>query len=310
MNRNIFFIAAILIFSCTLFTGCFTGVESTKVISDKDVRRIVDSESQEEKEANSLAIPVDSFANWRMGKSFYVCDDNASLIFAPSTAYDADTLHLKGTVLRYVARELGSVLDNRETVNVVFTDGRNRYTYPTGRTIDEIKRGYTIPFLIDMDEVSYVNNKLRGSRCYIKTSIWYDENGHMTSGRKYVEVRIDSVMPGNKVFPIKVLFTDVASSRSAMVWMTTGGTVMKNRSFDALFSFTDIRRRYPLIEDDVWQCIVEGKVKAGMTKDEVRLSLGNPTTVSQRPTHEGIKEVWIYSDGKYLYFDDGLLMER
>lgn len=310
MYKNIIFIITALTASSALLTGCFTGVESTKVISDKDVRRLVDNESQEEIEANSLAIPVDSFANWRKGKCFYVCDDNASLIFAPNALYDADTLHLKGSVLRYAGREFGSVLDNRQTVNVVFTDGRNDYTYPTGKTSDEIKSGYTIPFLIDMDEVNYVNDKLRGSKCYIKTSIWYDEDGQMITGRKYVEVHIDSVKPGNKVFPIKVIFTDVAASRTAMVWMTTGGTVMKNRSFDALFSFTDIRKLYPSIEDDVWQCIVAGKVKAGMTKEEVRLSLGAPASVSQRPTHEGIKEVWLYPNGKYLYFDDGLLTER
>ena len=293
-----------------MMSSCFTGVESTKKITDKDVKKVVEVLTQEEVEANTLAIPTDSFACWNRGKQFYVCDNNARLIFAPSAAYNADTLNMKGKILAYDGYHLGSVLDNRNTVNIEFTDGKNKYVYSTDKTIGEIKSGYTIPFLIDMDVVRFVASKLEQRTCYIKTPIWYDLNEEMTAGRKFVEVRIDSVLPGNKVFPLKVMFTDIEARRKAMLWMTAGGTVLKNRSFDALFSLTDLRKRYPDIESDVWQCIVAGKVKARMTKDEVRLSLGNPSSINQRPTYEGVREYWYYPDGRYLYFEDGLLVER
>ncbi|MGM9804278.1 MAG: hypothetical protein ACI308_08895 [Muribaculaceae bacterium] len=295
---------------CVFMSGCFTGVEGTKAITDKDVRKVVSGLSQEEIEANSLSIPADSFASWQPGKRFYVCDDNARLIFRPSEKYDADTLRLKGRILRYVDYYLGSVLDNRNAVNINFTDGNNIYTYATDKTIDALKSGYSIPFLIDLDAVDYVNEQLQGRQCYVKTPIWYDFDGEMVEGRKFVKVAIDSVLPGNKVFPIKVLFTDVEKDRRAMLWMTTGGTVMKNRSFDALFSLSDLRKRYPEISDETWQCIVDGRVKGGMTKDEVRLSLGAPASINQRATYEGIREYWYYSDGRYFYFEDGLLVER
>ena len=293
-----------------MMSSCFTGVESTKKITDKDVKKVVEVLTQEEVEANTLAIPTDSFACWNRGKQFYVCDNNARLIFAPSAAYNADTLNMKGKILAYDGYHLGSVLDNRNTVNIEFTDGKNKYVYSTDKTIGEIKSGYTIPFLIDMDVVRFVASKLEQRTCYIKTPIWYDLNEEMTAGRKFVEVRIDSVLPGNKVFPLKVMFTDIEARRKAMLWMTAGGTVLKNRSFDALFSLTDLRKRYTDIESDVWQCIVAGKVKTGMTKDEVRLSLGNPSSINQRPTYEGVREYWYYPDGRYLYFEDGLLVER
>ena len=293
-----------------MMSSCFTGVESTKKITDKDVKKVVEVLTQEEVEANTLAIPTDSFACWNRGKQFYVCDNNARLIFAPSAAYNADTLNMKGKILAYDGYHLGSVLDNRNTVNIEFTDGKNKYVYSTDKTIGEIKSGYTIPFLIDMDVVRFVASKLEQRTCYIKTPIWYDLNEEMTAGRKFVGVRIDSVLPGNKVFPLKVMFTDIEARRKAMLWMTAGGTVLKNRSFDALFSLTDLRKRFPDIESDVWQCIVAGKVKTGMTKDEVRLSLGNPSSINQRPTYEGVREYWYYPDGRYLYFEDGLLVER
>ena len=293
-----------------MMSSCFTGVESTKKITDKDVKKVVEVLTQEEVEANTLAIPTDSFACWNRGKQFYVCDNNARLIFAPSAAYNADTLNMKGKILAYDGYHLGSVLDNRNTVNIEFTDGKNKYVYSTDKTIGEIKSGYTIPFLIDMDVVRFVASKLEQRTCYIKTPIWYDLNEEMTAGRKFVGVRIDSVLPGNKVFPLKVMFTDIEARRKAMLWMTAGGTVLKNRSFDALFSLTDLRKRFPDIESDVWQCIVAGKVKTGMTKNEVRLSLGNPSSINQRPTYEGVREYWYYPDGRYLYFEDGLLVER
>lgn len=308
-NKRFHIFSGLMVLLLTM-SGCFTGIESTKKITDKDVKKAVEGLSREEIEANTLAIPTDSFAGWKVGKQFYVCDDNARLIFAPSDAYNADTLRLKGKLLSYSGYHLGSVLDNRSTVNIEFADERNKYVYSTDKTIDEIRSGYSIPFLIDMDVVSFVSKKLEGRTCYIKTPIWYGLDEQMTSGRKFVEVHIDSVLPGNKVFPIKVLFTDVAANRRAMLWMTTGGTVLKNRSFDALFSLTNPRSRYPDISNDVWDCIVAGKVKTGMTKDEVRLSLGNPASINQRPTYEGVREYWYYSDGTYLYFEDGLLTER
>ena len=84
-----------------LLTSCFTGVEGTKKITQKDVDKVVKELTDEEVKANSLAVPVDSFANWQAGKRFYVSDDNAKLIFANSDSYNADTLHLKGRELTY-----------------------------------------------------------------------------------------------------------------------------------------------------------------------------------------------------------------
>ena len=186
-----------------LLTSCFTGVEGTKKITQKDVDKVVKELTDEEVKANSLAVPVDSFANWQAGKRFYVSDDNAKLIFANSDSYNADTLHLKGRELTYSGYYLGSVLDNRATVNVKFTDGVNTYVYVTDKTVQEIRPDYTIPFLIDMDVVEYINRQLCGKDCYVKTSIWYGEDERMIAGRKYVKVHIDDVKPGNKVFPIK-----------------------------------------------------------------------------------------------------------
>ena len=128
-----------LVMLLMFLSSCFTGVESTKKITDKDVKKVVEGLTQEELEANTLSIPTDSFANWKTGKQFFVCDNNARLIFKPTGTYDIDTLNLKGCLLSYVGYHLGSVLDNRNTVNIEFSDGRNKLVYSTDKTIDEIK---------------------------------------------------------------------------------------------------------------------------------------------------------------------------
>ena len=46
-----------------------------------------------------------------------------------------------------------------------------------------------------------------------------------------------------------------------------------------------------------------------MTREECRLALGAPTTLRRIPTYGGMRENWQYSDGVYLYFDDGYLTQ-
>lgn len=60
--------------------------------------------------------------------------------------------------------------------------------------------------------------------------------------------------------------------------------------------------------DDVWKAIKSGKTFQGMTMEQVRLSLGSPVDVSRTTVGSRTHEQWVYGDGNYLYFDDGVLM--
>ncbi|MDE6400707.1 MAG: hypothetical protein K2L68_07600, partial [Muribaculaceae bacterium] len=61
------------------------------------------------------------------------------------------------------------------------------------------------------------------------------------------------------------------------------------------------------IEDDVWQLICSSKVRTGMTKDECRLALGNPKEVDSGHDYTQTLDLWHYSDGAVLWFEDGIL---
>lgn len=52
---------------------------------------------------------------------------------------------------------------------------------------------------------------------------------------------------------------------------------------------------------------MRGQVAEGMTKEECTLSLGAPQSVDRVPTHGGLLERWVYDNGVYLVFADGIL---
>ena len=295
-----------------LFTSCFTGIENTKKITDKDVAKVAQKQNSAgavQSVYNDVTVPA--FPDWSEGQHFYVVDDNVRRLFQPSSDYDLDTLQLNGRILRYAGYTEGNVLDNEPSVNICFTDGTHTYIYPTKRTISEINRSempLRVPFMVDEALVLTYSSLLVGNEFYLRTSIWYDEQGEMVPGRKYIKVKILGVYPGDKVFPLRVKF-ETFDGEQAFLYMSTKQSSIQNRLFDNLFTTTNPRDAYPWISDEHWQCIISGTLVLDMTKEECRLSLGNPNTIQERPTNDGLQEYWFYTDGMYLVFFDGILKQ-
>lgn len=287
--------------------SCFTGVENTPKITDKDVSRTI-SELERRQPSMSLTARPDSLLAWKQGKKFFVTDNQARLIFATSSSYDIDSINLTGKQLSYTGYEQSLGLDNRQVVTINFTDGTNVYSYRTGKTIDEFTSSFSIPLLVDMDMVIDVASSLEGKEVYIKTSIWYNlEKEHMFKGRQFIKVRITKVAPGNKILPLKVVFRPVDDNQEAFVWMSIGKSTISNRDYDSMFSSRDIHLNYPDITDEHWALIVNGDVTIDMTKEECRLAKGAPKTINRMPNQSDIREYWYYDGGSYLQFVDGLL---
>lgn len=303
--------AAVVAACCLSLLSCGTGIEVTERVTDKDVSRVID-------EVNSRQAPVtidayvDSLPAWQPGKRFWVADNQVRLLFAHNQNDITDTVNLAGREFRYVGYETGSIYDNRNTVNIIFKDALSgkTYVYRTDKTINDFRPGFSIPMLIDMDVVDHIAHQVAGNDYYVKTSIWYDRlTEQMRDGRHFIKVHIDSVMPGNAVMPLRVLFTTDDTHERAMVWMSVSGSAMRGRDFDALFTASDPHLAYPLIGDVNWSHITRGEVVVGMTKEECRLSLGSPKRINENPDQGGMREYWYYDGGSYLYFVDGLLSQ-
>lgn len=53
--------------------------------------------------------------------------------------------------------------------------------------------------------------------------------------------------------------------------------------------------------------ILSGKVVVGMTREQCRESWGSPNRVNKTTTAYTLREQWVYSSSRYLYFENGVL---
>ena len=124
--------------------------------------------------------------------------------------------------------------------------------------------------------------------------------------KKYVEVTVSDVKPGSIAFPLKVCFVD-ESGKQAWAMLNFGNSGKESRSFSNIFSISNFRDKYPSVSDETWRLISNGRLAVGMTKLECKLSLGNPTEVDSGHDYTQTLDLWHYSDGSVLWFEDGLL---
>lgn len=288
----------------TLLTGCFTGVEGTKKITDEDVSKVSGTNN------SATLSPVDTlhtqrFADWIPGKRFIVADEQIKLVFRQS---DKGIDLTAGDTISYSRYDTQNLLGLQDCLVITLQGKKGQpLNYQTNKTLAEINAQsiFSIPFLIDCDMLDKANSYLAGSDYYIKTANWFDANGNLVSGTKFMKVNIRKVEPGNKVYPMKIVFS--YDSKDWYVYISSLDNNVYGRIFSNIFSINDLRESYPGISDENWMMITQGKVVLGMTKEECRLSLGTPDNIDRIPTYDGLKEIWKYSDGVYLIFEDGLL---
>lgn len=292
------------------FTSCFTGIESTKKInlSREDKRNLIPTK-EEKYMAKVEAVPL---KEWEEGKRFIASDDRALLVIIPQSGilpYGPDSIKGKELLFKGIESKINAA--GNLTVALLFTDGTYLYAYDTGKEFDiamEEMKSDQIPMLIDEEMVTKAKNLLTGQKVWCISNLWYDKDGNRIEGRKYIEVTIRDVKPGNMIFPLNVeIETD--DNQSAFMFMNFGSENNESRAFHNLFSLSDIRKHYPNIEPETWNYISQGKVKEGMTKDEVRLSLGNPKDLNSGHDYSQTLDIWSYENGRVLWFEDGRLVK-
>lgn len=313
-------VLAALVFPALLFGagGCFTGVESTPRINESDVRRQQAGGVTPEQMFLSDLRPVPP-RQWTGARRWLVAGERIPLIFSPKSDNPDG---LPGHTISFGGISPANSLTGNDAGEIMFIadDGRRFYYRVPGLTPSKIDTlGHLdVPFTVDLDMVARIDSAMRGQKYFIRTPAWYRASSRdLTSGLRHIEVRVDSVGPGNENFIAAVYFSVVdprgltgnpkADGEEYMVYMSIGAGPAATRNFDTLFSFGDPRRAYPEIQDDVWQLIIRSRVRSGMSRDEVRLALGAPESVERVPTYGGMVERWSYSDGVYLIFEDGFV---
>jgi len=298
-----------------LAASCFTGVESTGRITDSDVRRRHAADIRPE-QLFLQNIRPEKPSEWQRGKTFRVVDKRFSLLL---TSASAEARDLPGRDIHFAGFRPYPSLTGSEMLEAVFTDSRqpaDTFYYRTPMQMSALPDAekLEIPFTVDLDLVERVDSALSGRTLYVISPMWLDPADSMKAGEgfRHVEVHIDSVAAGTDIYPLAVVFSvtdprlDIAGQRA--VYMTEGPGRSATRNFETLFSFTNPRKRYPQITDDVWELIIRSQVRKDMTRDECRLALGAPSQIERYPTTNGMAERWRYTDGVFLVFDDGYLV--
>ncbi len=289
-------------------TSCFTGVESTKKITAKDVQK----QEHSAKSNTSLDMLDDisnsPFKSWQKGKCFIVTDDQIAITLTDSVG-NYITTRLKGKILSYDSYSENNIYTDKPLVVLHFKDEIGRtYQYATHKSLAELSNSNTfcLPFTVETDMIEYVRGLILDKTFYIKTDNWYDKDGALTTGRKYIPVKITAVTAGNMIYALNVEFE--CDGKTAFVYVSSQNSSNRNRTFSSLFTPEDPHHSYPAISADTWTLIQNGELKNGMTKDECRLSIGSPSNTYKQPSINGLSEIWQYSDGVFLSFTDGILV--
>lgn len=287
-----------------LATGCFTGIESTPAISDREVQRHSQKETPEERYFDNLLTEIPPCST--PGKQWVVTDPKIKLILDASAM---NSMLNVGDTLSLLSVENVTSLDGLPLAELRFsTRGNKVYSYRTSLSPQEFQATgkIKIPFAVDIDVVESVRKKMSGKTFYILTTARYDLADQPLTGRRFVPVSVDKVDAGNNYYPIKLTLTDDKGLHFRL-YMSVDSSSNMPRKFSSLFSLTDPKLKYPAITDDNWKHIINGQVAQGMTRDEARLALGAPSNIDRRPGYSVLREIWTYENGRYLIFDDGIL---
>lgn len=301
---------AACILQLPLLSGCFTGVESTPKITYKEVKHNkAEGSSKEESLANSF-VPQ-PFAKWQAGKPFYVTSERIGLVVKPEESEQPALA--TGNILIYQEFRNVTDLTGEEVVELVMSlkdNPKMRYSYRTNATAEKLneRANLEIPFAIDLDLLNDVKIALVGKELYVKTPNWNDINGNAVNGRQFIPVHITDVVPANEVYPYMVIFNDDNNEKHALYMSAAAGMRWMPRVFHTLFSFDNPRLNYPQITEEIWNSIINARVMKGMTKNEAKLAVGNPRNIDRGHDNSSAYEQWSYSDGRYLIFQDGLLI--
>lgn len=282
----------------------FTGVESTPRITAGDVRR---TETPPTREDTFLArVGDEPLASWRPGMTFLVTDPRIARIFGLDDSA-GDTL--TGRLLSFHSATQTEGVTGTGVTDLTFaTPGGTLLDYRINRPMASLmeSQSLTVPFTVQTGMAASADSACRGLRVYTLTGLWRDPADSPVRGLKFVHVTIDSVTPGNSIFPLRVAFT-ADDGVTGNLFIYPGSRDSAPRTFGSVFSFTDPRLRYPSITDTNWDLITRGRVAVGMTTQECRLALGAPAEINRGATQNYIHEAWSYENGRYLLFEDGLL---
>lgn len=286
------------------FHSCFTGVEGTKKITLS--KKELSSVAPTEEERYLSDIFYKKVGEWKAGHEFQITDDKFNIVVDLNSNSELKS----GDIISFLRVEERLSPDGNNKSAIIFSKDGKEYRLNLEKSLSEISynlNASNLPMMIDLEIVNSIKDRLQGKKLWTRTPLWYGDSMKYKKGKKFIPIIITSVEPGDSFFPVKINFTEENGEIYSLL-MNVGGSNNETRNFAKLFFLKDPRRQYKNISDENWTAIQEGQIRLGMTKEECRLSLGNPSDTNIGHDYSRALELWSYPDGTFVQFSDDIVV--
>lgn len=167
-----------------------------------------------------------------------------------------------------------------------------------------------------LDEIDQARKDLIGKTFWILSSqfVTYDEaSGKYGSVKvkKFSPVTVADVVVGwQNEAPIRLILKGESGDEGYLdvnISGTNGSKQLVGFGYiDKHLSRVDPKTAHPWPKP-IWDAIQDEKVALGMTQEQVKMSWGEPKSISQTVTAAGKSEQWVFGSGAYVYFTGGVV---
>lgn len=212
-----------------------------------------------------------------------------------------------------------------KVVSVIETSGYNIKSLQMWNLTFEVegKKVYVKNEDESVDDIGYLPDIVTAQRLFVGKTVWYrstqlvsydgatEEFSHTTL-KKWSPVEIVGVEPeasyeiGNAIVLLRSTEGEHGFAAVVLSGTNVAEGLRKNNQFLDKFLLEDPRVTHNWSRA-VWNTIERESVSIGMSKEQVRMSWGEPEDVNSTTTALGRTEQWVYPGSKYLYFRDGKL---
>jgi hypothetical protein len=116
------------------------------------------------------------------------------------------------------------------------------------------------------------------------------------------EWKCTNVTINEKTYRLSMVF----ENNEGQVIMMQYDSIIGNKKHNNIFNKIDADKYATKFGKDIWNTILQGSVKIGMTNEACILSWGIPSKINETITAGNKTEQWVYPNN-YLYFTDGIL---
>lgn len=296
---------------------------STDILYAQDfIQEDVGDSKKEENPIDSLYIPVEDWVGKEViilpkSKALqefgYKVSNRKSQVSSESTDYN----ELVGKIATVIEIE-GASSDYFQAMTLELENGKKYYTNVLNGNVSDIAL---------LDDIKIARER------YLEKTLWYMGNyrgetfdlvinTYNSENNEFGEVKVSKLQPltvknivagwgDNR--PVRFIL-ETENGETGFVDINFSGSNTTNSGrylyrFEDFFSEINPKEVYDWSEE-VWQTIEKAEPKIGMTKDQLILSIGKPTSINNTTTEGTRSEQWVYERSSfygYIYFENGKL---